>query len=67
MAGRVTCCVASAGPGFEADGASVFYCGGGASGTVRAVRKPKPAECRPPRLNLYASYAISYSSVQRFA
>ena len=42
MAGRVTCCVASAGPRFEADGASVFYCGGGASGKVRAVRKPKP-------------------------
>ena len=40
--GRVTCCVASAGPRFEADGASVFYCGGGASGKVRAVRKPKP-------------------------
>jgi hypothetical protein len=28
--------------GLEADGASVFYCGGGASGKVRAVRKPKP-------------------------
>jgi outer membrane protein assembly factor BamB len=28
--------------GLEADGASVFYCGGGASGKLRAVRKPKP-------------------------
>jgi streptogramin lyase len=26
--------------GLEADGAGVFYCGGGASGKVRAVRKP---------------------------
>jgi glutamine cyclotransferase len=28
--------------GLEADGAGVFYCGGGSSGKVRAVRKPKP-------------------------
>jgi glutamine cyclotransferase len=28
--------------GLEADGAGVFYCGGSASGKVRAVRKPKP-------------------------
>jgi streptogramin lyase len=28
--------------GLEADGAGVFYCGGGTSGKVRAVRKPKP-------------------------
>jgi glutamine cyclotransferase len=28
--------------GLEADGAGIFYCGGGASGKVRAVRKPKP-------------------------
>jgi len=28
--------------GLEADGAGVFYCGGGDSGKVRAVRKPKP-------------------------
>lgn len=27
--------------GLEADGAGVFYCGGGDSGKVRAVRKPK--------------------------
>jgi hypothetical protein len=27
--------------GLEADGARVFYCGGGASGKVCAVRKPK--------------------------
>jgi glutamine cyclotransferase len=27
--------------GLEADGAGVFYCGGGASGKVRAVRKPR--------------------------
>jgi len=28
--------------GMEADGAGVFYCGGGGSGKVRAVRTPKP-------------------------
>ena len=28
--------------GLESDGASLFYCGGGASGKVRAVRRPKP-------------------------
>jgi glutamine cyclotransferase len=28
--------------GLEGDGTGVFYCGGGASGKVRAVRKPKP-------------------------
>jgi glutamine cyclotransferase len=28
--------------GLESDGAGVFYCGGGMSGKVRAVRKPKP-------------------------
>ena len=28
--------------GMESDGADLFYCGGGASGKVRAVRKPKP-------------------------
>lgn len=28
--------------GLESDGAGVFYCGGGPSGKVRAVRKPKP-------------------------
>jgi glutamine cyclotransferase len=27
--------------GLESDGASLFYCGGGASGKVRAVRRPK--------------------------
>jgi glutamine cyclotransferase len=27
--------------GLESDGAGVFYCGGGTSGKVRAVRKPK--------------------------
>lgn len=26
--------------GLESDGASLFYCGGGSSGTVRAVRRP---------------------------
>jgi glutamine cyclotransferase len=30
--------------GMESDGAGLFYCGGGSSGTVRAVRRPrKPA------------------------
>jgi glutamine cyclotransferase len=29
--------------GLESDGADLFYCGGGASGKVRAVRRPKPA------------------------
>jgi streptogramin lyase len=27
--------------GLESDGANLFYCGGGSSGTVRAVRRPK--------------------------
>jgi glutamine cyclotransferase len=27
--------------GLESDGADLFYCGGGGSGTVRAVRRPK--------------------------
>jgi glutamine cyclotransferase len=29
--------------GLESDGADLFYCGGGASGKVRAVRRPKAA------------------------
>ena len=29
--------------GLESDGADLFYCGGGGSGTVRAVRRPKKA------------------------
>ncbi len=28
--------------GLESDGANLFYCGGGPSGKVRAVRKPRP-------------------------
>ena len=28
--------------GLESDGAGLFYCGGGPSGKVRAVRRPKP-------------------------
>jgi glutamine cyclotransferase len=27
--------------GLESDGASLFYCGGGPSGKVRAVRRPR--------------------------
>jgi glutamine cyclotransferase len=30
--------------GMESDGADLFYCGGGASGKVRAVRRPKPVK-----------------------
>ena len=30
--------------GLESDGADLFYCGGGGSGTVRAVRRPKAAD-----------------------
>ena len=30
--------------GLESDGAELFYCGGGPSGKVRAVRRPKRAE-----------------------
>jgi glutamine cyclotransferase len=30
--------------GLESDGADLFYCGGGPSGTVRAVRRPRPAK-----------------------
>jgi hypothetical protein len=29
--------------GLESDGADLFYCGGGNSGKVRAVRRPKTA------------------------
>jgi hypothetical protein len=29
--------------GLESDGADLFYCGGGSSGKVRAVRRPKSA------------------------
>jgi hypothetical protein len=29
--------------GLESDGSQLFYCGGGASGKVRAVRRPKRA------------------------
>ena len=29
--------------GLESDGAGLFYCGGGASGKVRAVRRPTPS------------------------
>jgi glutamine cyclotransferase len=29
--------------GLESDGAGLFYCGGGPSGKVRAVRRPRPA------------------------
>jgi len=29
--------------GMESDGADLFYCGGGPSGKVRAVRRPKRA------------------------
>jgi glutamine cyclotransferase len=29
--------------GLESDGAALFYCGGGPSGRVRAVRRPRPA------------------------
>ncbi|MBC7975104.1 MAG: hypothetical protein H7138_08975 [Myxococcales bacterium] len=29
--------------GLESDGADLFYCGGGGSGTVRAVRRPRAA------------------------
>jgi glutamine cyclotransferase len=30
--------------GLESDGEDLFYCGGGKSGKVRAVRRPKPAQ-----------------------
>ena len=30
--------------GLESDGAELFYCGGGGSGKVRAVRRPKAAK-----------------------
>lgn len=34
--------------GLEADGAERFYCGGGNSGTLRAVRRPKRDEIKTP-------------------
>lgn len=33
--------------GLESDGAGLFYCGGGPSGTVRAVRRPRAARVQP--------------------
>jgi glutamine cyclotransferase len=33
--------------GLESNGADIFFCGGGASGKVRAVRRPKATERRP--------------------
>jgi glutamine cyclotransferase len=33
--------------GLESDGADLFYCGGGTSGKVRAVRRPKHASTSP--------------------
>jgi glutamine cyclotransferase len=30
--------------GLESDGSELFYCGGGASGKVRAIRRPKRAK-----------------------
>jgi hypothetical protein len=30
--------------GLESDGADLFYCGGGGTGKVRAVRRPKAAD-----------------------
>jgi glutamine cyclotransferase len=30
--------------GVESDGGSLFYCGGGSSGKIRAVRRPKPGQ-----------------------
>ena len=35
--------------GLESDGADLFYCGGGASGKVRAVRRPKAIRHPEPR------------------
>ena len=32
--------------GLESDGKELFYCGGGATGKVRAVRRPKKAGAR---------------------
>jgi glutamine cyclotransferase len=33
--------------GLEADGADRFYCGGGSTGKVRAVRRPRRAKHKP--------------------
>jgi glutamine cyclotransferase len=35
--------------GLESDGADLFYCGGGGSGKVRAVRRPKEAQPSAPK------------------
>jgi len=38
--------------GLESDGGDLFYCGGGSSGKVRAVRRPKRSSAtgnRPPK------------------
>ena len=36
--------------GLESDGGDRFFCGGGKSGTVRAVRRPKREAARRARL-----------------
>jgi glutamine cyclotransferase len=33
--------------GLESDGGDLFFCGGGGSGKVRSVRRPKRASARP--------------------
>jgi hypothetical protein len=35
--------------GLEADGGDRFFCGGGSSGKVRAVRRPKPDQATKSR------------------
>ncbi|HXW64002.1 MAG TPA: glutamine cyclotransferase, partial [Burkholderiaceae bacterium] len=34
--------------GLESDGADQFFCGGGSSGKIRAVRRPKRSSETPP-------------------
>jgi hypothetical protein len=35
--------------GLESDRGDLFYAGGGASGRIRAVRRPRPRAARPTR------------------
>ena len=35
--------------GLESDGGALFFCGGGKSGTVRSVRRPKRGPTRGPK------------------
>ena len=51
--------------GLESDGADLFYCGGGPSGKVRAVRRPKRRLSASDPLRLKPANAASIATVSR--